>query len=69
MNVEAQKLEIIEWVLKLQDDRTLQEVLKVKNTYPTQKVGSRRLGCGKHIISYVADDFDATPEDFKEYMK
>lgn len=25
-------------------------------------------GCGKHIFKYVAPDFDAPLDDFKEYM-
>jgi antitoxin (DNA-binding transcriptional repressor) of toxin-antitoxin stability system len=27
-----------------------------------------KFGCGKGIVSYVARDFDAPLEDFKEYM-
>ena len=34
--------------------------------------GSPRLplvfGAGKHLITYIADDFDAPLEDFKDYM-
>jgi antitoxin (DNA-binding transcriptional repressor) of toxin-antitoxin stability system len=27
-----------------------------------------RFGCGKGIVTYIAPDFDAPLEDFKEYM-
>jgi hypothetical protein len=27
-----------------------------------------RPGTGKHQILYIADDFDATPEGFEEYI-
>ncbi len=69
MNVEAQKLAIIEWVLQLKDVCTIREVLKVKDVYPSKKPGTRKFGCGKNIFTYVADDFDDTPVDFKDYMK
>ena len=69
MSVEAQKLEIIEWVLKLKDVSIIKEVLKVKNVHPVKKRGTRKFGSGKHIFTYVADDFDAPLSDFKEYMK
>ncbi len=64
MNVEAQKLEIIDWVLKLKDDSTLKEVIKVKNTPFRKKQGTRKFGGGKNIFTYVAEDFDAPPADF-----
>lgn len=69
MNVAAQKLEIIEWVLKLKDISAIKEVMKVKNVHPVKKHGSRKFGSGKNIFAYVADDFDAPLPDFKEYMK
>jgi antitoxin (DNA-binding transcriptional repressor) of toxin-antitoxin stability system len=27
-----------------------------------------KFGSGKDLIAYIADDFDETPEDFKDYM-
>jgi hypothetical protein len=69
MNVEAQKLEIIEWLLKLKDDSAIKEVLKVKKTHPRQKRAARKFGGGKNIFTYVAEDFDEPLPDFKEYMK
>lgn len=69
MSVAAQKLEIIEWVLKLRDVSAIKEVMKVKNIHPAKKHGSRKFGGGKKIFTYVGDDFDAPLPDFKEYMK
>lgn len=68
MSVETQKLEIIEWVLKLKDPSTINKVMKVKNVHPRKKRGTTKFGSGKTIFTYVADDFDATPEEFKDYM-
>jgi Protein of unknown function (DUF2281) len=39
-------------VLPMQDDKRL----------PLKR------GAGKHVITYMADDFDAPLEDFKDYM-
>jgi hypothetical protein len=69
MSVEAQKLEIIEWVLKLKDVSAIKEVMKVKNVHRSKKRGTRKFGSGKNIFTYVADDFDAPLPDFKGYMK
>ncbi len=38
----------------------------VKNIATTQP---RKFGCGKGIFTYVADDFDATPPGFEEYVQ
>ncbi len=69
MNVDTQKLEIIEWVLKLKDVSALKEIMKVKNVPRIKKRETRKFGSGKNIFTYVADDFDAPLADFKEYMK
>ncbi len=31
--------------------------------------GNRKFGFGKNLIRFVADDFNAPMEDFKEYME
>ena len=69
MNVEIQKLELIEWILKLQDPSAIKELLKVKKVNPDKKISTRKFGGGKYIFTYVAEDFDEPLEDFKEYMK
>jgi Protein of unknown function (DUF2281) len=44
----------------------------VEDLGPLTDLGNPRIpferGAGKHIIAYIADDFDAPLEDFKEYM-
>lgn len=71
MNVEAQKLEIIEWVLKLKDASAIKEIIKLKHSKSLyrKKSSARKFGGGKHIFTYIAEDFDEPLEDFKEYMK
>jgi hypothetical protein len=31
--------------------------------------GKREFGSGKHIFTYIADDFNEPMDDFKEYMR
>jgi hypothetical protein len=73
VSVEAQKLEVIEWILKIRDASTIKKILKLKNTTSVPqrgvKRGVRMFGGGKGIFTYVAEDFDAPLPDFKEYMK
>lgn len=69
MNVEAEKLELIEWILNLRNISAIKEIKKVKRAAAKPKTGTRKFGGGKHIFTYVADDFDEPLEDFKEYMK
>ncbi len=67
MNVDAQKLEIIEWVSKLQDSQIVQELLTFREKKMVQgkiKI-ARKVGDGKHLISYVAEDFN-DPINFNE---
>ena len=77
MSVEAQKLEIIEWISKLQNNQIIQEILKLRekedfhepSTMAEQKFSERNFEDGKHIFTYVAKDFNEPLEDFKEYME
>jgi hypothetical protein len=69
MSVETQKLELIEWILKLKDASAFREIMKIKKATSGRKTAVRKFGGGKHIFTYVAEDFDEPLEDFKEYMK
>lgn len=70
MKIEVIKLELIQWILLVQDVKLLNKIQTIKEnsvgqTSPKQP---RQFGCGKGIFSYVADDFDATPPGFEDYM-
>lgn len=69
MSVEAQKLEVIEWILKVKDASTIKKLMKIKNRASVSKPGVRKFGGGKGIFTYVAEDFDEPLPEFKEYMK
>jgi len=71
MNVEAQKLEIIQWILKLKDASAIKKIFNLMQSESKQrnKNTARKFGSGKHIFTYISEDFDEPLEDFKEYMK
>jgi hypothetical protein len=68
MNVEAQKLEIIRWILNLKDTSIIDEIIKIKKKKFESKPGARKFGCGKNIFTYVSEDFDEPSDDFKDYI-
>ena len=70
MNIQSLKLELIQWILLLQDHQLLNEIQKIKENSVDNAatLQPRKFGCGKGIFTYVADDFDATPPGFEEYM-
>jgi hypothetical protein len=70
MNIEALKLELIQWILLLQDIQLLNEIQNIKENSGKNSTASqpRKFGCGKSLFTYLADDFDATPPGFEEYI-
>jgi hypothetical protein len=69
MSVEAQKLELIRWILNLKDNAAINKIVKMKNASITPKQTVRKFGCGKNIFTYVSEDFDDPLPEFKDYMK
>jgi len=51
MSIAAQKIEIIKWVIKLEDVSTIKEILKIKNVHPVKKRGTGKFGGGKHTAT------------------
>lgn len=73
MNIEAEKSELISWINRLKDHSIIQEVLLLKKRAEAKEQlpgneGKREFGSGKHIFTYIADDFNEPLDDFKEYM-
>lgn len=70
MNIQSLKLQLIQWILSSEDIQLLNEIqnIKEKSVENTSAIQPRKFGCGKGIFTYVADDFDATPPGFEEYM-
>jgi hypothetical protein len=53
---------IFEWL------STNDNIKKVENNQNKEKRIPLKFGAGKHLITFVADDFDEPLEDFEEYM-
>lgn len=71
MTIEAQKLELINKIALLQDTLLLarvKQILDKVDDIHTSPQKPRQAGWGKGIFSNVADDFDATPAGFEDYI-
>ncbi len=72
MNSESVKLELIDWINHVKDSSVLEKVILLKNStgqVNEQPSSKRKFEDGKHIFTYVADDFNEPLDDFKEYME
>ncbi len=66
--METYTVEILEpKAKKLLDDLANLNLIKVQKTEKSKKK-ERSFGSMKGLVVYIADDFDATLEDFKDYM-
>ena len=70
MTIETQKLEIINKITLLQDTLFLTRVKQIldKSEIRESSIKPRQAGWGKGIFTYVANDFDETPDGFEDYM-
>jgi hypothetical protein len=71
MNVDTIKVELIDWIAKLNDQNSLNEILSLKKQLSNKKIKSGTLlfGSGKHLVEYISDDFNQPLDIFKEYQK
>ncbi len=70
MNIEAEKLELIDWISNLKDHRLVQKILLLKkDAEKSDALPRREFGGGKHFFTYIAEDFNKPLDDFKEYME
>ncbi|MFM8742104.1 MAG: hypothetical protein ACKODM_02090 [Cytophagales bacterium] len=73
MDIELEKSEIVRWVQKLKDIDLIQKIklLKKKSEKPEVLPSlnkTRKAGDGKYLVSFIADDFEALLDDFKDSM-
>lgn len=70
MSSEVEKSEILNWIQKLKDSELIHRIfiLKKESERKDNVKSKRKAGDGKYLISYIADDFDAPLDDFKDYM-
>jgi len=60
----VQKALLGEEIVIARDNKPLVRIVPIK-----PPAGKRKPGSGKGQILFIADDFDATPEDFADYVK
>ena len=70
----ATKIEIVNWILSLNNDSAIEEVmalmktkLQTKTNASTATIKKRQFGCGKQVFSFVAADFNEPLPEFAEY--
>ncbi len=69
MNIESTKVELIDWIIKINDQYSLKRILSLKEKLSLGEEKKVEIfGSGKHLIEQIADDFNEPLEDFKEYQ-
>ena len=66
MNLAKHKLNLFRQIDELQED-VLTEIENMISTL--QEKIKRKAGCMKGFVTYIADDFDAPLDDFKQQME
>ena len=70
MNVDSIKVELIDWIARLNDQYSIKKILALKKELNKKsKSASKIFGSGKHLIEYISDDFNKPLDDFIEYQK
>lgn len=63
MNIDSIKVELIDWITKLNDQRVINRLLVLKKRLSTKsKSDTKIFGSGKHLIEFIDDDFNAPLE-------
>jgi len=71
MNVDTLKIELIDWIAQLDDKQAINKLLLLKAKISKKKNNSnlKIFGSGKHLIEYIAEDFNEPLDMFNEYTK
>ncbi len=70
MNIDTIKVELIDWIARLNDQYAINKILTLKKKLSTKtKSDAKIFGSGKHLVEYISDDFNDPLEQFKEYQK
>ena len=70
MNVAEYKLDLFRQIDELSEESLLEaKKLLVQLKAKQKQKPKRQAGCMKGLVVYIAEDFDAPLEDFKEYME
>jgi len=68
MNLSSKKLELLDWLMHINDTKLIMQIEKLKQQFPASLEEQPMFGRLKGKIK-IAPDFDAPLSDFKEYME
>jgi hypothetical protein len=71
MNIDSIKVELIDWIAQLNDQQSIYKLLNLKKKLGIKKkeTGIEIFGSGKHLVGYIAEDFNEPLDMFKDYQK
>ncbi|WP_194775716.1 hypothetical protein [Pararhodonellum marinum] len=71
MNIDTIKVELIDWIAGLNDQKALNNILEMKKKLSLKmgKSDTKIFGSGKHLVEYISDDFNEPLDAFNEYKK
>ncbi len=71
MNIDTIKIELIDWITQLDDKYSINKLLTLKRKLSKKKnkSGLKIYGSGKHLVEYIAEDFNEPLDLFKDYKK
>jgi len=69
MNVDTIKIELIDWITRLKDPQLIEKLLEFKNKVTERKNEKKVYGSGKHLVGFIAEDFNEPLDDFKPYQQ
>jgi hypothetical protein len=71
MNISEYKLGLFREIDELPEESLIavKQLIAQLKSKPEQKTKRHLIGSMKGLVTYIADDFDAPLDDFKEYME
>lgn len=69
MNVDSLKIELIDWITRITDPSLIEKLLEFKNVSTQQEAKGKVYGSGKHLVEFIAEDFNEPLDDFDPYTK
>jgi hypothetical protein len=70
MNIDSVKVELIDWITKLNDQKDINKLLSLKKKLSSKNKSDKIFfGSGKHLIEFIDDDFNAPLDQFRDYQK
>lgn len=69
MNVDTVKIELIDWITRLKDPQLIEKLLEFKQKITEPKAEKKVYGSGKHLVEFIAEDFNDPLDEFKPYQQ